>query len=87
MKKKIAGLILLVIIMGAIGGIYLFTESRNEAGTPGLISVSGYIGGGKKELLEEEEGQDILQKRYHLKTGYSKQGSLGMMNGDPDGQK
>ena len=43
MKKKITGLILLVIIMGAIGGIYLFTGSRNEAGTPGLISVSGYI--------------------------------------------
>ena len=45
MKKKITGLILLVIIMGAIGGIYLGTGSRPEAGTPGLISGSCYSGG------------------------------------------
>ena len=86
MKKKITGLILLVIIMGAIGGIYLFTESRNEAGTPGLISVSGYIGGEKTELLEDEEVQDILQNRYHLKTDYSKAGSLDMMTADLNGK-
>ena len=86
MKKKITGLILLVIIMGAIGGIYLFTGSRNEAGTPGLISVSGYIGGEKTELLEDEEVQDILQNRYHLKTDYSKAGSLDMMTADLNGK-
>lgn len=86
MKKKITGLILLVIIMGAIGGIYLFTGSRNEAGTPGLISVSGYIGGEKTELLEDEEVQNILQNRYHLKTDYSKAGSLDMMTADLNGK-
>ena len=40
----------------------------------------------KTELLEDEEVQDILQNRYHLKTDYSKAGSLDMMTADLNGK-
>ncbi len=86
MKKKIAGLILLVIIMGLIGSIYVFTGNKKKSDAPELISVSGYIGGEKTELLEDKKVQDILQNRYHLKTDYSKAGSLDMMTADLNGK-
>lgn len=80
MKKKIIGLILLLIIMTAVGVIYLL-----KGNAPETVTVNGYVGGEKIEFLEDPEVQSILQDRYSLKADYAKAGSLDMMTADPDG--
>ena len=80
MKKKIIGLILLLIIMAAVGVIYLL-----KGNAPETVTVNGYVGGEKIEFLEDPEVQSILQDRYSLKADYAKAGSLDMMTADPDG--
>lgn len=80
MKKKIIGLILLLVIMMVTGGIYLLKGSAPET-----VVVNGYVGGEKIEFLEDPEVQSILQERYGIRSDYAKAGSLDMMTADMDG--
>lgn len=81
MKKKIAGLILLVVLMAVIGGIYFVTGNA-----PRIVSVDGYVGGEKIELLEDEEVQSVFEEKYGLNVDYSRAGSLDMMTADLSGR-
>ncbi len=81
MKKKIAGLILLVVLMAVIGGIYFVTGNA-----PRIVNVDGYVGGEKIELLEDEEVQSVFEEKYGLNVDYSRAGSLDMMTADLSGR-
>lgn len=81
MKKKIAGLILLVVLMAVIGGIYFVTENA-----PRIVNVDGYVGGEKIELLEDEEVRSVFEEKYGLNVDYSRAGSLDMMMADLSGR-
>lgn len=81
MKKKIAGLILLVVLMAVIGGIYFVTGNA-----PRIVSVDGYVGGEKIELLEDEEVRSVFEEKYGLNVDYSRAGSLDMMTADLSGR-
>ena len=71
MKTKLTGLaILILVIIAAV--VYVFFSRKNQT-----TEISGYLGGEKIGLLEDEEVQDILKGRYHLVIDYSKAGSLG----------
>ena len=74
------GLALLIVIMLVIGGIYMAIGRA-----PQIITVDGYVGGEKIELLEDEEVQAILEEDYGVKADYSRAGSLDMMTADMDG--
>lgn len=80
MKKKIVGLILLVVLMAVIGGIYFVTGNA-----PRIVSVDGYVGGEKIELLEDEEVRSVFEEKYGLNVDYSRAGSLDMMTADLSG--
>lgn len=81
MKKKIAGLILLVVLMAVIGGIYFVTGNA-----PRIVNVDGYVGGEKIELLEDEEVRSVFEEKYGLNVDYSRAGSLDMMTADLSGR-
>ena len=76
MKTKLTGLaILILVIIAAV--VYVFFSRKNQT-----AEISGYLGGEKIGLLEDEEVQDILKGRYHLVIDYSKAGSLDMITAD-----
>ena len=81
MKKKIVGLILLVVLMAVIGGIYFVTGNA-----PQIVNVDGYVGGEKIELLEDEEVRSVFEEKYGLNVDYSRAGSLDMMTADLSGR-
>lgn len=81
MKKKIVGLILLVVLMAVIGGIYFVTGNA-----PRMVNVDGYVGGEKIELLEDEEVRSVFEEKYGLNVDYSRAGSLDMMTADLSGR-
>lgn len=81
MKKKIAGLMLLVVLMAVIGGIYFVTGN-----VPQIVNVDGYVGGEKIELLEDEEIRSVFEEKYGLNVDYSRAGSLDMMTADLSGR-
>ena len=75
------GLILLVVLMAVIGGIYFVTGNA-----PRIVSVDGYVGGEKIELLEDEEVRSVFEEKYGLNVDYSRAGSLDMMTADLSGR-
>lgn len=80
MKSKYAGIaILLVIILAASG--YYFYQKRTR-----VIELNGYLGGEKIGLFEDEEIQDILAKKYHIRLNYSRAGSFDMITADTEGR-
>ena len=80
MKKKLIGLILLILIMITIGVIWLL-----KGRAPETSAVNGYVGGEKIEFLEDPEVQSILEEKYGLEADYAKAGSLDMMTADMTG--
>lgn len=92
MKKKIAGLIILICVMAAVAGIYILTgknesaDADGEAKTSPGNTVSGYIGGEKVGFFEDEEVRKILREQYGLEVEYLKAGSLDMMTADLSGK-
>lgn len=92
MRKKIIGLVLLICVMAAVGGIYLLTggsgdgEKKETGKTQPRTAVSGYVGGEKIGFLEDEEVLSILGEKYGLEVDYSKAGSLDMMTADLEGR-
>ena len=80
MKAKLIGLIVLILVIaGAVGYTYYQKNSRTE-------QISGYVGGEKIGLLEDEEVKKILRSKYHLTVNYYKAGSLDMVTADKTGK-
>ena len=48
--------------------------------------MSGYLGGEKAGLFEDDEMQEILNKKYYIQAKYSKAGSLDMVTADLEGR-
>lgn len=92
MRKKIIGLVLLICVMAAVGGIYLLTggsgdgKEKETGKAKPKTAVSGYVGGEKIGFLEDEEVLSILGEKYGLEVDYSKAGSLDMMTADLEGR-
>ena len=76
MKSRIAGILLLLIVIAAAGGYSLYHTKTQ------VTTLDGYLGGEKIGLFEDEEVQGILQKKYHLKFDYAKAGSFDMITAD-----
>ncbi len=80
MKTKLIGLgILAAVIAAAL--VY-----AGISGSQAVTEISGYVGGEKIGLLEDEEIQGILKNRYHLSIDYAKAGSLEMVREDSTGR-
>lgn len=77
MKTKIIGAIILVVVIVSIGA-YQFLSAKKV----NTITVSGYLGGEKIGLFEDQEVQKILEKKYHLKVNFTKAGSIEMIRQD-----
>ena len=60
MKTKLMGLgILAAVIVAAV--VYVWVSDSRE-----VTEISGYVGGEKIGLLEDEEVQEILRDQYRL---------------------
>lgn len=77
MKSKIIGGICLILAIGIIVTFQLVNKDK-----PKEITVSGYLGGEKIGLLEDEEVKEILKKKYGITVDYTKAGSIEMIEQD-----
>ena len=79
MKAKIAGLGILLLVIVLASAYTLLGKSRETT------EISGYVGGEKIGLLEDEEVQKLIERKYHLKIDYSRAGSIEMVTEDHTG--
>ncbi|MGN0154726.1 MAG: hypothetical protein ACI4A3_09755 [Lachnospiraceae bacterium] len=80
MKSKIIGAIVLLIVILAGGGYYLY---KNQTTT---TTLTGYLGGEKIGLFEDEEVAAVLKKDYHIEFEYARAGSLDMVTENHEGK-
>lgn len=78
--SKIIGALILAVTVLASGLILLFNKSIEA------IRLSGYLGGEKIGLFEDEEFSEILRKKYGIEFDYSRAGSLDMVTADLNGR-
>lgn len=81
MKSKLKGLLILLIVI-AVGCIYYFTAVKK----PVVTTITGYLGGEKTGLFEDEEFQQLMEDNYGLSLTYQKAGSLDMISADQTGR-
>ena len=80
MKTKFIGLgILAAVILVAVAYTFINNSSK-------VTEISGYVGGEKIGLLEDEAVQDILRDKYKLTIDYAKAGSIDMITADAAGR-
>ena len=73
MKAKWIGLLLLIVVaLGAVGYVW-FSQSTQ------VTEISGYVGGEKIGLLEDEQVRKILKDKYRLSLDYNRAGSIEMV--------
>ena len=73
MKAKWIGLLLLIVVaLGAVGYVW-FSQSTQ------VTEITGYVGGEKIGLLEDEQVQKILKDKYRLSLDYNRAGSIEMV--------
>lgn len=77
MKEKKWGLIVLLLVIVGAGG-YIYYQNQ----TPNDVSISGFIGGEKIPLVENEDFKQRAKKSYGLSMDYRKEGSLAMASVD-----
>ncbi|MGN0367887.1 MAG: hypothetical protein ACI4EK_03815 [Wujia sp.] len=80
MKSKLAGFFVLLLVILAGSGYYLYQNHTTS------IRINGYLGGEKIGLFEDEEVQKILKKEYQVEFDYSRAGSLDMVTADLSGR-
>ena len=80
MKTKLAGLGILAIVIIAAAAYALFSGRRT------VTEISGFVGGEKIGLLEDEEVQQIFEQKYHLTMDYARAGSIDMISADLTGR-
>lgn len=76
MKTKLIGLLILVAVAIVAVAYVGVTQSWQ------VTEISGFVGGEKIGLLEDEEVQEILHERYRLSMDYAKAGSIDMVTED-----
>ena len=76
MKPKLIGALILAAVV-VMSGLFMVFTRNSEAKT-----LSGYLGGEKIGLFEDEEIADYIKKNYHLRFDYSRAGSLDMVTAD-----
>ena len=81
MKSKLAGLVLLIVVIAASCVYYFGFANRAK-----FVTLDGYLGGEKIGLFEDKEVQALLKKKYRLAFRYSKAGSLEMVDADLSGK-
>jgi hypothetical protein len=81
LKSKIRGFLILAAVIAA-ALVYYYVQGRKVP----VTVISGYLGGEKVGLLEDEEVQDILLRKYNLQIEYSRAGSLDMVDADLEGR-
>ena len=77
MKSKIIGGIILIIVIIVVVVFQIINTNRPEE-----ITVTGYLGGEKTGLMEDEEVKKILKNKYGLTVNYTKAGSIEMIEQD-----
>ena len=80
MKTKLIGLGILVIVMIVAVAYVVINNSRE------VTEISGYVGGEKIGLLEDEEIQEIFRDDYGIAIDYAKAGSIDMISADQTGR-
>jgi hypothetical protein len=84
-KGKIIGLVLVVAAVVIVGVALMWQQNRPEPETPKEpVTVTGYLGGEKISLFEDEEFQQ-LASAAGLDVRYRKAGSFAMMTSDLTG--
>lgn len=74
MKEKRFGLIILILVIISAGA-YMFFKSK----LPQNVEITGFIGGEKIPLVENETFKEKIKKSYGLSMDYRKDGSLKMV--------
>ena len=73
MKAKWIGLLLLIVVaLGAVGYVW-FSQTTQ------VTEITGYVGGEKIGLLEDEQVRKILKDKYRLSLDYNRAGSIEMV--------
>lgn len=80
MKPKMIGALILAAAAAAAGLFMLFTRSSQ------VTVLSGYLGGEKIGLFEDEEIAARIKKNYRIEFDYSRAGSLDMVTADLSGR-
>ncbi len=80
MKPKIIGALILAVAAAAAGLYLIFNQSTQTT------TLTGYLGGEKIGLFEDEEIKNYIKKQYHLEFDYSRAGSLDMVTADLSGR-
>ncbi|MDR3192254.1 MAG: substrate-binding domain-containing protein [Treponema sp.] len=80
MKGRIAGLVILVLVIAA--GIAYQTVLKSK---PRKISVDGYLGGEKSGLFDDERFAGAMLKKYAVSVHYKKAGSIDMVSAPLEG--
>lgn len=81
MKEKKWGLAVLLLVIALAGG-YMFYQQR----TPDDVQITGFIGGEKIPLVENQKFKEKVDKSYGLSMDYRKAGSLAMAETDTEGR-
>jgi len=77
MKSKIIGGIILLVVIITIIAVQIINANKLDE-----ITVTGYLGGEKTGLMEDEEVQKILKDKYGITVEYTKAGSIEMIEQD-----
>ena len=77
MKEKKWGLLILILVIVGAGG-YMYYQSQ----TPNEVAITGFIGGEKIPMVENEQFKQKAKKSYGLNMDYRKEGSLAMASVD-----
>ena len=81
MKEKKWGFLVLLLVIALAGGYMYWTKQ-----TPDKVEISGFIGGEKIPLVENQTFKDKVKKSYGLSMDYRKEGSLAMAEADTEGR-
>ena len=77
MKSKIVGGIILLLVIIVIIAFQFVNVNKPEE-----ITVSGYLGGEKEGLMQDEEVKKILKDKYGITVEYTQAGSIVMIDQD-----
>lgn len=79
MKAKLTGLAVLLLVI-LLAGAYSVLSKGTET-----TEITGYVGGEKIGLLEDEEVQKVIREKYGIEIDYSRAGSIEMVTEDHTG--
>lgn len=81
MKEKKWGFLVLLLVIALAGGYMYWTKQAPEK-----VEISGFIGGEKIPLVENQNFKDKVKKSYGLSMDYRKEGSLAMAEVNTEGK-